>query len=183
VSGPLSANHPEQEIVMRTVPACSLVVAALLPLGAVAADSVTIPKRVPFAKGADIPQAVVAECGLPEKTAQFIQEFAGKNMDVKLAENVTSKTPGKVLTMQLTGIKGTAGGAWSGAKAVSAEGTLYDNGKVVGSFKVIRHSGGGAFGGYKGTCSILGRCSKAVGKDVAGWLQAPSMNARLGEMK
>lgn len=160
-----------------------LVIAALLPLGANAADSITIPKRIPFAKGVEVPQAVVAECSLPEKTAQFVQEFAGKNMDVRLAENVTSKMPGKVLTMQLTGVKGTSGGAWSGAKAVAAEGSLYDNGKLVGSFKVIRHSGGGAFGGYKGTCSILGRCSKAVGKDVAEWLRAPSLNARLGEMK
>ena len=168
---------------MRKLLALSLVLAALSPVAAVAADSVTIPKKVPFAKGISVPDAVVAECQLPEKTSQFVQEFASKAMDVKVADNVSSATPGKVLTMQITGVQGTAGGAWSGAKAVAAEGTLYNNGKAVGSFKVIRHSGGGAFGGYKGTCSILGRCAKAVGKDVAEWLQSPSMDAKLGELK
>ena len=168
---------------MRKLLALSLVFAALSPVAAIAADSVTIPKKVPFAKGISVPDAVIAECQLPEKTSQFVQEFASKQMDVKVADSVSSTTPGKVLTMQITGIQGTAGGAWSGAKAVAAEGTLYDNGKAIGSFKVIRHSGGGAFGGYKGTCSILGRCSKAVGKDVAEWLQSPSMNAKLGELK
>ena len=168
---------------MRKRLVLSLVFAALLPVAAIAADSVTIPKKVPFAKGTSVPDAVVAECQLPEKTSQFVQEFASKSMEVKMADNVSSSTPGKALTMQITEVKGTAGGAWSGAKAVAAEGTLYDNGKAIGSFKVIRHSGGGAFGGYKGTCSILGRCAKAVGKDVAEWLQSPTQNAKLGEYK
>jgi len=148
-----------------------------------AADSITIPKQVPFAKGLAVPDAVKAECQLPEKTAQFVQEFASKNMDIKVVDKVSSATPGKALVMQITEVQGTAGGAWSGAKAVAAEGTLYNQGKAIGSFKVIRHSTGGAFGGYKGTCSILGRCAKAVGKAVAGWLQSPSMNAKLGELK
>jgi len=163
--------------------ACLLVVAAVLPVSGLAADAVTIQKKVPFAPGISVPDAVKAECELPEKTAQFVQEFAGKTMDVKVADNVSAATPGRALVMQITGVQGTAGGAWSGAKSVAAEGTLYNGGKAIGSFKVIRHSGGGAFGGYKGTCSILGRCSKAIGKDIGEWLQSPTMDARLGEMK
>lgn len=161
----------------------ALLVASILPVTALAAESVTIPKTIPFAKGLSVPDAVKAECQLPEKTAQFVQEYAGKSMTVNAADNVSPKTPGKVLVMQITEVKGSGGGAWSGPKAVGAEGTLYDNGKAVGSFKVMRHSGGGAFGGYKGTCSILGRCTKAIGQDVAEWLKSPSMNARLGELK
>jgi len=168
---------------MRKGLACSILLAAVLPLTAVAADAVTLPKKVPFAKGLNVPDAVKAECQLPEKTAQFVQQFAGKNMSVTVSDNISPKTPGKVLVMEITDVQGTAGGAWSGAKAVGAEGTLYQNGKAIGFFKVIRHSGGGAFGGYKGTCSILGRCTKAIGEDVAGWLKSPSMNARLGELK
>ena len=48
---------------------------------------------------------------------------------------------------------------------------------------IWRGGGGGAFGGYKGTCAILGRCVQAIGKDVGGWLLAPSMNAKLGDAK
>jgi hypothetical protein len=167
---------------MRKVLAGIVVLVALMPLGSLAADSVTIPKKVPFAKGADVPDAVKNECQLPEKISQFVKESAS-GMDIKLADTVSPGTPGKVLVMQITGIQGAAGGAWSGAKAVSVEGTLYSGGKATGSFHVTRHSTGGAFGGYKGTCSILGRCTKTIGKDIAEWLQSPSMNARLGESK
>lgn len=159
-----------------------VVLVALLPFSSFAADSITIPKAVPFAKGISVPDAVKAECQLPEKISQFVKESAS-GVDIKVADTVSSGTPGKALVMQITGVQGTAGGAWSGAKAVTVEGTLYSGGKAVGSFKAIRHSGGGAFGGYKGTCSILGRCTKAIGKDVAEWLQSPTMNAKLGEFK
>jgi len=37
------------------------------------------------------------------------------------------------------------------------------------------------FAGFKGTCSIMGRCVKALGRDVAEWLQSPSKGAVLGD--
>jgi hypothetical protein len=40
---------------------------------------------------------------------------------------------------------------------------------------------GGAFAGYKGSCSVLGRTIKAIGKDVAEWMKAPSKDAQLGD--
>ena len=43
-------------------------------------------------------------------------------------------------------------------------------------------AGGGAFGGYKGTCSILGRCIKTLGSDIAKWLANPTMDAKLGNV-
>lgn len=168
---------------MRRSFVISLLVAALVPLSAQAQESITLQSKVPFAKDTIVPGAVRTECKLPEKTAVYVQQYAGKGMDVKVVDKVSSKTPGKVLVMQITGVMGAGGGAWSGAKSVTTEGTLYNNGKKVGSFKAARYSGGGAFGGYKGTCSILGRCIKAIGKDVGVWLQAPAMNSRLGDMR
>ncbi len=41
--------------------------------------------------------------------------------------------------------------------------------------------GSGAFGGFKGTCSILGRCIEALGKDIATWLKDPEMDSQLGD--
>jgi len=57
---------------------------------------------------------------------------------------------------------------------------LKENGEVIGSFTGARYSGGGAFGGFKGTCAILGRCIETLGKDIATWLKDPTMNAMLG---
>lgn len=159
-------------------------VCASLPLASLAAGSITISKQAPFAQQVNVTDAVRAECKLPEKVSEFVKEFADKSYDkVVLADNVSTKTPGQALSMKIVGVTGFGGGAFSGAKHVTVEGTLWENGKVKGTFTAMRYSGGGAFGAYKGTCAILGRCVKAIGKDVGGWLLAPSMNAKLGDAK
>ena len=161
-----------------------LAACASLPLTSLAAGSITVAKKAPYAQNMSVPDAVRAECDLPGKVPVFVKEFADKSYDkVVLADSVSAKTPGQALSMKIVGITGTSGGAWSGAKHVTVEGTLWENGKVKGTFTAMRYSGGGAFGGYKGTCAILGRCVKSIGKDVGEWLLAPKMNAKLGDAK
>ena len=67
-------------------------------------------------------------------------------------------------------------------KYSAARGTLFENGKKLASFEARRQSMGGAFAGYKGSCSVLGRTVKAMGKDVAAWLKQPNDNALLGDL-
>jgi hypothetical protein len=40
---------------------------------------------------------------------------------------------------------------------------------------------GGAFAGFKGSCSVLGRTVEALGEDIGGWLAAPRDGASLGD--
>lgn len=169
----------------RTLYTLLLTVTSVLPVTALAGDgTLTLEKKAPYTKGLNVPDAVRAECGLEQKIPEFVQEFANKGFDkVVLADTVSAKTAGKALSMKITDVTGTGGGAWSGPKHVTIEGTLWQNGKVAGTFRASRYSGGGAFGGYKGTCAILGRCAKALGKDVATWAIAPSMDASLGDAK
>lgn len=167
---------------MRRIFVVSLLAASIVPLSCRAGDTVTMQSQIPYADDAIVPIAVKTECHLPEKTAAFVQQWADKGMNVKFANKVSSKMPGKVLVMHITAVSGAGGGAWSGAKSITTKGTLYNNGKAIGSFTAARYSGGGFFGGYKGTCSILGRCAKALGKDIGTWMQAPRMNARLGDV-
>ena len=169
----------------RTLALVALLAAcASLPLTSLAAGNITISKQAPYVQGMSVPDAVRAECNLPNRVTEFVKEYADKSYDkVTLADNVSANTPGQALSMKIVGITGTGGGAWSGAKHVTVEGTLWENGKVKGTFTAMRYSGGGAFGGYKGTCAILGRCVKSIGKDVGEWLLAPKMNAKLGDAK
>ena len=161
-----------------------LTACASLPLTSLAAGSISIAKQAPYAQSMSVPDAVRAECDLPGKVPVFVKEFADKTYDkVVLTDNVSAKTPGQALSLKIVGMTGTGGGAWSGPKHVTVEGTLWENGKVKGTFTATRYSGGGACGGYKGTCAILGRCVKSIGKDVGEWLLAPKMNAKLGDAK
>ncbi len=148
---------------------------------AMAANTLTITTPT-FAKSAIVPTPVQTECQLPEKLASFIENYAPKKgFDaVQISDRSGS---GKVLVVEITDLIGTGGGAWSGSKAVTISGKLMEGDKTIGSFIGRRTSGGGLYGGFKGTCSILGRCVKALGKDIGTWLEAPSTDSRIGEFK
>lgn len=150
--------------------------------GSAMAASVQVAATTPFSKNGSIREAVKNECQLETKLPGFVKEFAESyGIDVTLSENSPNKNKGKVLVLEITDVTGGGGGAWSGAKSVQAKGELFENGKSIGSFTASRYSGGGFFAGYKGTCSIMGRCVKAIGKDIAIWLQHPTKNAHLGD--
>jgi hypothetical protein len=35
----------------------------------------------------------------------------------------------------------------------------------------------------RGTCATLARCAQAIGQDIATWLNAPTMDAELGDAR
>ena len=114
--------------------------------------SVTISSSIEFAENSGASDAVKAECTLDTRLPKFIQTYAKKqNVTVVIDDGGT----GAVLHLKFITIVGPRGGAWSGAKSVTVEGKLTENGKVIGTFIGSRYSGGGMFGGCKGTCSIL----------------------------
>jgi hypothetical protein len=143
-----------------------------------------VTSSVGYAKRSGASNKVKQECIIDKQLPDFIETYASKK-DIAVVQKdggVSSKSKGRVLLLEFDGISAGGGGAFTGPKAVIAKGALYNNGKKIGSFTGRRTSGGGAVFGYKGTCSILGRCVKALGRDIAEWLERPTMNARLGEM-
>jgi len=145
------------------------------------AETYTLSSAVPFADGSGASDQVESECKLESKLPGFIKSAAKRGITVVLNDGPLDDVEGKVLFIEITHILGTGGGAWSGPKAVSAKGELREAGEVIASFNSTRYSTGGAFGGFKGTCSILGRCVKSMGKDIAKWLNNPTMDANLGD--
>jgi hypothetical protein len=145
--------------------------------GAAPAEGVRVARTIPYAEGSDAPQKVKDQCQLETKVPQFLAAYAG---DVELVDGALGKK-GRVLELTITDVRAPGGGAFSGPKALSVKGTLSENGKRIGNFVATRFSGGGAFGFTKGTCAIVGRCAKAIGKDIADWLKSPGKDSRLGD--
>ncbi len=129
--------------------------------------AVSLAKRINYGKHSNVPDKVKAECTLDTQLPVYIQTFAGESdISVKLKDGAVNKNAkGKVLNVEFSNVVGAAGGAWSGAKYVAVKGELFENGKKIGGFTGRRTSGGGFFGAYKGTCKILDRCVRALGKD------------------
>jgi hypothetical protein len=144
-------------------------------MSAHAEDKIGIPRAVPIAEHVDVSEAVRNECQLGEKVSTFLAEFAP---NVSVSDD--PKT-GRYLRMEITEVVATGGGAWSGPKWMTVKGTLQENEKAIASFRAKRFSTGGAFGGFKGTCSIIGRCTKAIAEDISNWLKNPVDGAELGD--
>ena len=146
-----------------------------------AAETLYMPLKYSFAATSNARAAVKDECNLGSKLAHFVQQYAGGVFEhIQTADSAPAK--GKYLKIEITNVHAPGGGAFSGAKSVMIRGSLLVDGKKSASFEGMRLSGGGAFAAFKGTCDILGRDVKALGQDVAIWLQNPVDGARLGDM-
>jgi hypothetical protein len=156
----------------------TLGLATLLFAAAAPADGnhVKVLRSIPFGSDAHASQKVEDECQLQTKVPSFLDQYSD---DVELVDGPLGKS-GRVLELTISEVHASGGGAYSGAKSMTVSGVLRKDGAEIGSFTATRFSGGGLFGGYKGTCAIVGRCAKVIGKDIAEWLKHPSKNARLG---
>jgi hypothetical protein len=153
--------------------------AACLLSTAVHAQSIKLQRPVPYAEDNDISDKIKTECRIGEQLADFIKEYGA---DVEFTTGpVDVNAPGRVLHLEITDAV-SMGNAWLGhQKSTKVKGVLYGDGQRIAAFKARRNSMGGAFAGYKGSCSVLGRTVKALGEDIAGWLKSPVDGATLGD--
>lgn len=165
---------------------CVLLVAAgvgLFSPSIRAADEVLVPKPVPFSDSTMIAGNIKRECVIQDQLADFIAAYAReRNIPVRFAAEVDAQAAPRVLDVQIKDAVSQGNPFMGHRKSTVAVGKLYQDGELIGSFTARRDSMGGAFAGYKGSCSVLGRTVKALGKDIAAWLAVPEMDALLGDL-
>jgi len=147
-----------------------------------AAGAVHVQSSIPFESGAKIAANIKQECKLGKRLSDSINAFATKKgIDIVQQQQLNSDSSGKVLLVEITDAV-SSGNAFIGhRKFASVKGTLFENGAKKASFTGTRVSGGGFFGGYMSSCAVLGRTTKAIGKDIVGWLSDPVDGAHLGD--
>ena len=165
----------------KIIAAMAMLVAAQ---AAVAGGSVTLKKPVTFNEDADIAKSVLTECKLEEQLPDAIVSSAKDNgLVVDTSSEATTAGPGRVLELEIYEAVADGNAFMGHHKSMAVKGKLYESGEVVGSFKDRRISMGGAFGQFKGNCSVLERITKEIGNDVGTWLKEPSKNAKLGDLE
>ena len=149
-----------------------LLVGGIAP-GSAAAGPIEVPSEVPYSTEGVVPGNVVNECTrLGTQISTFIQQFAEKNgTAVTLSSDIDYATAASALRIEIVNVV-SGGNAFVGHnKSMSIRVEWLENGNVKAKTTLSRNSMGGAFGGYKGSCAVLGRITKALGKDTAAWLQ------------
>ena len=159
------------------------IVCLAISTGVVHAETITVPRVVPYADNADIAKKIKEECtDLPTKLAAFIKESGAKQgITVELSDD-PSKASGKVLQIEIYDAVSEGNPFIGHHKSTKVRGTLMENGQKIASFKAMRQSMGGAFAGYKGSCSVLGRTVQTLGQDISIWLKNPKDGAELGDL-
>jgi len=165
----------------QIIAAMAMLVAAQ---AAVAGGSVTLKKPVTFNEDADIAKSVLTECKLEEQLPEAIVSSAKDNgLVVDVSSEATTAGPGRVLELEIYEAVADGNAFMGHHKSMAVKGKLYEGGEVVGSFKDRRISMGGAFGQFKGNCSVLERITKEIGNDVGTWLKEPTKNTKLGDLE
>lgn len=144
--------------------------------------AIKIQKMIPFQKGARIAVNIRNECNLQDQLSSFIKAYSlGEGIGIVRKNRISKKSKGKTLIVAITDSV-SSGNAFIGhRKFTSIKGALYNSGKKQAGFTASRLSGGGAFAGFKGSCSVLGRTVKTLGSDVSLWLMHPVDGAHLGD--
>jgi len=144
--------------------------------------AIKIHSTIPYKKGAVVSNSIKNECKIQSQLSEFIHAYAvGEGVGVIRKSRVSKRSKGKVLLVNITQAV-SAGNAFIGHRKYSSiKGSLYKNGKKLSGFTASRVSGGGAWAGFKGSCSVLGRTVKALGSDVGRWLKNPVDGAHLGD--
>lgn len=148
----------------------------IAPVPAAAADDkVRVLSETPQSNVADIPPAVRNECR--EMGRELPNAIARSNRNVVLVKTPKELTArrGKYLTIEITQVRAKGGGVITGPKHLVVRGVLFENGKEIADFDGERASMGAA-----STCAALDKAEKALGTDIARWLERPHPHDRLG---
>jgi hypothetical protein len=142
-------------------------------IGTAGGGPIKIAREVPYDETKKIADNILEECTqLGEKLGRFVDEYARKyDIPTEVVDELDPQAEGRVLVVEITNAH-SGGNAFVGhRKSMSATAELFEDGESKGTKDFTRASGGGFGGGYKGSCSVLGRCTKALGKDIATWLR------------
>ncbi len=142
---------------------------------ATAQDDVKILREISFSSDAIVREAVKQECNIQTDVPQYIEANSDR---VQLVDGPLG-TNGRVLDLTIVAARATGGGYLSGGKWVTLEGVLTENGRKIGNFKAKRFTIG--YVNFS-ACGAARRCSKALGKDIAEWLENPQMDSELGSL-
>jgi len=145
-------------------------------------ENIKISSKVPYAKNSRVSHAIKNECNIQSQITEYTKSYSeGNDLNVTIDDAPSSSD--MVVKTTITNAVSRGNAFLGHRKYISIKSELYKNGKLLSTMHAARQSGGGFMGGFKGSCAVLGRSAKALGKDVANWLKNPIDNAYIGNTR
>ena len=136
--------------------------------------STKILAHTPYRNSKMIPNKVLKECNIGTPLSESVKKYSSNyGIKVDRVESIDKTDKGNYIKIEIVGtVSGNRWGPGVGlarrhAKMVTIEAAVFEDGKQVYKINRARKSGGGVFGGFKGTCSVLERTVNTLGNDVA----------------
>ena len=151
---------------------CFALLAACVPCASLA-DPLLVSPSADYSATASVAENIKTECKLPAAQSESVlKELAAAGIPAQAAASGAVPAKGRYLQLQIDSAI-SAGSAFTGhQKQVTTSARLFENGKEIAQTTKTRDSMGGAFGGYRGSCSVLHRCTNTLGKDIAAWVKS-----------
>ena len=168
-------RHAGREVGLAMAMRLEKLAAALLlaawAFGVQAQDKLLVQVPALLDASAPITESVRRDCDVEGKVGEHVfEKVSAKVPNAEKLPDPRKAGSARLLKVTIVNVTGVGGGGWSGSKSITIRVDLEQNSKVHASKMLTRQSGGGAFGGLKGTCSIMERIAVALGSDVASWM-------------
>jgi hypothetical protein len=150
---------------------CLALFVAFLPFASFA-DPLLVSPSADYAASGSVPDNIKAECKLPAAQSEaVVKELVAAGIPAQVAPSGGVPAKGRFLKLQIESAV-SAGNAFMGhQKQVTTSAHLFQDGKEISQATKTRDSMGGVFAGYRGSCSVLHRCTNVLAKDVADWVK------------
>lgn len=144
--------------------------------------TVYIRPSISYTSRSRVSTAIKQECTLPQALSEnIVKKALEKGIRIEVKNNI--KPSDTELKIEILDAVSAGNAAIGHNKFMVIKGSLVKGKTKYSSFKAARLSGGGYFGAYRNSCSVLARITKALGHDTAAWLIDPFNDARLGDVQ
>jgi hypothetical protein len=144
--------------------------------------TIYVKPEIVYTSNSRVSDAIKQECTIPQALSENILKKS-----IAMSVNMESKKDIKAneieLKIEIIDAVSSGNAAIGHSKFMVIHGSLVKGDTKYASFKAARHSGGGFFGAYRSSCSVLAKITKALGQDTAGWLMNPVDGAKLGDVQ
>lgn len=133
------------------------------------ANAIGLLSPVTYAATAGVDPVLKADCDIPAaveadmRDAMDHQRVGGKP--------TSSLAEGKTLKITIANVRGSDGGGWTGAKVLSLDAALFENGRQVGQSHFTSETM--SPNPFKGACSTLRRVTVKLSRIVVKWARDP----------